>query len=147
MPAAIRLKTRYTGYLRRHASGVTTPAPALPFGDDPYLLVTAGGGGDGEPMMDWVLRAYEEDRQLPYPALMVLGPFMPQEQQRELIDRAERSEERRVGKSVSVRVDLGGRRIIKKKKNKHTKTTTILYSVKNPTKTRKIKHEQISQTN
>src|SRR3546814_3521894 len=90
MPAAIRLKTRYTGYLRRHASGVTTPAPALPFGDDPYLLVTAGGGGDGEPMMDWVLRAYEEDRQLPYPALKVLGPFMPQEQQRELIDRAER---------------------------------------------------------
>src|SRR3546814_17520631 len=29
---------------------------------------------------------------------------------------APRSEERRVGKSVSVRVDLGGRRIIKKKK-------------------------------
>src|SRR3546814_14607007 len=38
-----------------------------------------------------------------------------------------RSEERRVGKSVSVRVDLGGRRIIKKKKIKthiDTKTTT-----------------------
>src|SRR3546814_12799906 len=35
----------------------------------------------------------------------------------------ERSEERRVGKSVSVRVDLGGRRIIKKKKaNKQRKT-------------------------
>src|SRR3546814_2909622 len=32
--------------------------------------------------------------------------------------RGERSEERRVGKSVSVRVDLGGRRIIKKKKEK-----------------------------
>src|SRR3546814_9701314 len=29
-----------------------------------------------------------------------------------------RSEERRVGKSVSVRVDLGGRRIIKKKKKR-----------------------------
>src|SRR3546814_16099425 len=29
-----------------------------------------------------------------------------------------RSEERRVGKSVSVRVDLGGRRIMKKKKTK-----------------------------
>src|SRR3546814_14269758 len=38
----------------------------------------------------------------------------------------ERSEERRVGKSVSVRVDLGGRRIIKKKNNrkKHHKHTT-----------------------
>src|SRR3546814_14387640 len=33
------------------------------------------------------------------------------------LEKAERSEERRVGKSVSVRVDLGGRRIIKKKKN------------------------------
>src|SRR3546814_17998707 len=33
------------------------------------------------------------------------------------IRRAKRSEERRVGKSVSVRVDLGGRSIIKKKKN------------------------------
>src|SRR3546814_4802457 len=32
-----------------------------------------------------------------------------------------RSEERRVGKSVSVRVDLGGRRIIKKKKKNQTK--------------------------
>lgn len=89
IPASVRAKTRYTGYLRRHASQVSTPAPSLPFGDEPYLLVTAGGGGDGEPMMDWVLRAYEEDRQLPYPALMVLGPFMPQEQQRELIERAE----------------------------------------------------------
>src|SRR3546814_13380948 len=32
---------------------------------------------------------------------------------------ADRSEERRVGKSVSVRVDLGGRRFIKKKKSIH----------------------------
>lgn len=90
IPASVRHKTRYTGYLRRHASKVVTPAPSLPFGDDPYLLVTAGGGGDGEPMMDWVLRAYEQDPDLPYPALMVLGPFMPHEQQHELIERAER---------------------------------------------------------
>src|SRR3546814_12292358 len=34
-----------------------------------------------------------------------------------------RSEERRVGKSVSVRVDLGGRRIIKKKNTKRKKRT------------------------
>src|SRR3546814_12438426 len=37
-------------------------------------------------------------------------------------DRACRSEERRVGKSVSVRVDLGGRRIIKKKTVRQTTT-------------------------
>src|SRR3546814_12739702 len=35
-----------------------------------------------------------------------------------------RSEERRVGKEWSVRVDLGGRRIIKKKKNTHTHQNT-----------------------
>src|SRR3546814_16972405 len=34
---------------------------------------------------------------------------------------ARRSEERRVGKGVSVRVDLGGRRVIKKKKIKNKK--------------------------
>src|SRR3546814_11094261 len=37
-----------------------------------------------------------------------------------LVDTMIRSEERRVGKSVSVRVDLGGRRIIKKKNKKKT---------------------------
>src|SRR3546814_19019779 len=36
-----------------------------------------------------------------------------------------RSEERRVGKEVSVRVDLGGRRIIKKKTTHNTLTHTI----------------------
>src|SRR3546814_15606474 len=35
-----------------------------------------------------------------------------------------RSEERRVGKELSVRVDLVGRRIIKKKNHKHHNTTT-----------------------
>src|SRR3546814_12366340 len=40
--------------------------------------------------------------------------------------RSFRSEERRVGKDVSVRVDLGGRRIIKKKK-----TDTKRYNTKN----------------
>ncbi len=89
IPASVRQKTRYTGYLRRHDSNVVTAAPALPFGDEPYLLVTAGGGGDGEPMMDWVLRAYERYDDLPYPVLMVLGPFMPQEQQHEFMERAD----------------------------------------------------------
>src|SRR3546814_19897083 len=42
-----------------------------------------------------------------------------------------RSEERRVGKSVSVRLDLGGRRIIKKKKNNATYRTRIYIQQKN----------------
>ena len=90
IPAAVRSKMRYTGYLRREASSAPAPKPNIPFADDPFLLVTAGGGGDGEPVMDWVLRAYEHDSELPYPALLVLGPFMPYEQQTEFMDRASR---------------------------------------------------------
>src|SRR3546814_20322807 len=41
--------------------------------------------------------------------------FPKSEQLQSFFDYLGRSEERRVGKSVSVRVDLGGRRIIKKK--------------------------------
>src|SRR3546814_15925919 len=45
--------------------------------------------------------------------------------------RGQRSEERRVGKSVSVRVDLGGRRIINKKNGKTTMNFYITKSSSN----------------
>jgi predicted glycosyltransferase len=40
------------------------------------ILVTAGGGGDGELLLDWVLRAYEREARALAPALIVPGPFM-----------------------------------------------------------------------
>jgi predicted glycosyltransferase len=49
---------------------------ARPVHPGPYILVTAGGGGDGAVVIDWVLRAYEHDPTIPYRALIVLGPFM-----------------------------------------------------------------------
>ena len=49
--------------------------------------MTTGGGGDGEALVDWVIRAYEYDALLPYPALIVLGPFMPPERQAEFMRR------------------------------------------------------------
>ncbi|MDW8470065.1 MAG: hypothetical protein RML56_14995 [Burkholderiales bacterium] len=64
-----------TGYLRREVPTWGAP-PRLPeITQRPYLLVTTGGGGDGEALVEWVLRAYEHDPLLPYPALVVLGPF------------------------------------------------------------------------
>ena len=39
-------------------------------------------------MVDWVLRAYENDKRLPYPALLVLGPFMHSDRQAEFLARA-----------------------------------------------------------
>ena len=87
LPAEVKLKTRYTGYLRRHVP-IVGASPQLSTPEDPFILVTAGGGGDGEGLMEWVLRAYEYDPDLPYPALLVLGPFMAQEKQADFIERA-----------------------------------------------------------
>ena len=84
----VRRKMVFTGYLEReNARGAPTADHAIPF-DRPYLMVTPGGGGDGEALVDWVLRAYETDASVPYPALLVFGPFMQQEKQAEFARRA-----------------------------------------------------------
>jgi predicted glycosyltransferase len=65
-------RVHYTGYLRRV---VPNESPsALPH--KPYVLVTPGGGGDGEALVDWTLRAYENDPTLQPDALIVYGPFL-----------------------------------------------------------------------
>ena len=73
---SIRRKMTYTGYLESTPSddppGVRA-ATALP---DPFVLVTPGGGGDGEDLIDWVIGAYESNPDLPHPALIAFGPFM-----------------------------------------------------------------------
>lgn len=88
LPAAVRRKMVFTGYLRREAASAER-VPRAAF-DRPYLLVTPGGGGDGEALIDWVLRAYERDRRPPHPALLVFGPFMQQDRQAEFSRRAAR---------------------------------------------------------
>jgi len=90
LPDVVRRKMVYTGYLERRVPSHPSHMPSRPRLPDPYLLVTPGGGGDGEGLIDWVLRAYERDREMPYPALVVLGPFMQQERQSEFMARAAR---------------------------------------------------------
>jgi predicted glycosyltransferase len=85
VPLSVRRKMVYTGYLERNAP-VNAGLPEIP--EDPFILVTPGGGGDGEDMVDWVLRAYESDPNLPHRALIVLGPFMNRERQNEFLARA-----------------------------------------------------------
>ena len=90
LPISVRQKMVYTGYLHREVPTHGAP-PRLPeMTNRPYLLVTTGGGGDGEALIEWVLRAYEHDPMLPYPALLVLGPFLQPERQAEFMDRAAR---------------------------------------------------------
>jgi predicted glycosyltransferase len=89
MPASTRKKITYTGYLNRSLPAVVAP-PALEKIDRPFILVTVGGGGDGDEIIDWVLRAYEADSDLPHPAVLVLGPFMAPELQADFLQRAGR---------------------------------------------------------
>ena len=88
LPQSVRKRMTYTGYLKRSAQAPSLQLPGL--GNEPYLLVTPGGGGDGEALIDWVLSAYEHDPKLPCRALMVLGPFMQPELQAEFKARAAR---------------------------------------------------------
>ncbi len=90
IPQRVRQKMVYTGYLHREVPTQGAPPRMPEMVQRPYVLVTTGGGGDGEGLIDWVLRAYEHDPLLPYPALLVLGPFMQPERQAEFMDRAER---------------------------------------------------------
>ena len=77
----IRRKMIYTGYLRHTVpSFPAVSSTTLP--ENPYILVTAGGGGDGENLVDWVLSAYELDTGISQDALIVLGPFMQTDLQR-----------------------------------------------------------------
>ena len=88
VPAAVARKMQYTGYLKRAKpkTGSNSTAASL-IGDRPYLLAITGGGGDGAFLIDWVLGAYEHDRQIPYPLLLVLGPFMRRKEQAAFMER------------------------------------------------------------
>ena len=83
-------KVTFTGYLRRSLPQVPPNAGEHELPGEPYILVTPGGGGDGEALIDWVLRAYETDPVLPHPALVVFGPFMNLERRLEFQERAAR---------------------------------------------------------
>jgi predicted glycosyltransferase len=89
--AGLAPKLRFTGYLRRDP---TEPGPASACGPAPpadgYVLVTPGGGGDGEGLIDRVISAYEADPGLPHRALILFGPFMPAERRAAFQERVAR---------------------------------------------------------
>ena len=88
LPKSVRRKMTYTGYLPRSVSPGLPDRSSPDITKRPYLLVTTGGGGDGEELIEWVLRTYESDEMLPFPALLVLGPFMRPERQADFMERA-----------------------------------------------------------
>ncbi len=88
LPGAVRARITFTGHLKRSAPRLlTTKSLDLP---DDYILVTAGGGGDGGPLMRQVLAAREHDASLDFPLVMILGPFMETDVREEIRERARR---------------------------------------------------------
>ncbi len=89
LPETITDKITHTGYLHREMPNEQhwiSPVTQ----DQPYLLITPGGGGDGVEMVDWVISAYETDQDISYPAVIVTGPFMAQASQQEFNERCEK---------------------------------------------------------
>lgn len=70
LPNSVCSRMHWTGYLRRDDLDVRVPQTK------PYILITPGGGGDGEAMVDHVLSAYEQDPSLTPDAYLVYGPFL-----------------------------------------------------------------------
>ncbi len=90
VPANVRRKMHYTGYLKRSVRHST--APVVVDGKEvaePFVLVMTGGGGDGEALVDWVLRAYEQHPQLDQRAVIIFGPFLDRTRQLEFYNRIE----------------------------------------------------------
>lgn len=88
LPAAVMAKMSYTGYLGREIPSDRNWVAPLEL-DDPFILITAGGGGDGVEMVDWVIRAYESAAGLTVRAIIVTGPFMPPAEQQEFHERCD----------------------------------------------------------
>ena len=81
--ADLKRRVHYTGYLRRTVPAETQATQP----DRPYILVTPGGGGDGEALVEWTLKAYETDPALQPDALIVYGPFLNGEKRLEFEQR------------------------------------------------------------
>ena len=87
LPAHVEKRITYTGYLRRDMP----PTPSLTrypkITKQPFILVTTGGGGDGDDLIDWVISAYEHDAALEQPALILFGPFIDRDKRHSFVER------------------------------------------------------------
>lgn len=81
LSAGLRSRMHWTGYLRRTLTSSLEPP------EQPYILITPGGGGDGEALVNLVLSAYEQDPELSPRAILVYGPFLSGEIRADFEDR------------------------------------------------------------
>jgi predicted glycosyltransferase len=90
LPAEIERRTSYTGYIRRDLPQASALPPFPELTNSPFILVTTGGGGDGDQVVDSVIAAYEAAPDLETPALVVFGPFINRDRRRSFLERIAR---------------------------------------------------------
>nr|WP_243375316.1 glycosyltransferase [Microvirga solisilvae] len=87
LPPEVNERVTYTGYLRREVPPTPTLTKYPKITKQPFILVTTGGGGDGDDLIDWVISAYEADATLEQPSLIVFGPFIDRDKRRAFMER------------------------------------------------------------
>ena len=95
IPVALNKKICFTGYIpRKHWSEKVRQKIRQRYrilDEDTFILVTAGGGGDGCELLDHYLSMHDFfPASLPFKTLMITGPFMPKSSRERLKDRAKR---------------------------------------------------------
>ena len=88
VPKVVNERLTYTGFLERDVPAQPVNDAVAPYLPEKYILVTAGGGGDGSVLMEQVLAAREHDRKVDFPIVMVLGPFMKTDNRARIRNRA-----------------------------------------------------------
>jgi predicted glycosyltransferase len=93
IPSSIQDRVQFTGYLpRKHLNGSLKASVRKRYrilDDDKFILVTAGGGGDGFEMIDHYLAMHDYyPASLPFKSMIITGPFMPKRVREKLKKRA-----------------------------------------------------------
>ena len=90
LPSNVKRRITYTGYLRRSLPQEPGFSRYPKVTKGPFILVTTGGGGDGDDVIDWVVSAYEQDPTLEMPAIIVFGPFINRDRRSAFMERISR---------------------------------------------------------
>ncbi len=89
VPSSMQKRIQFVGFLKRQ---VSQSAKISEHRDEEYLLVTTGGGGDGVSLVNSVMSAYEQNEDLTHKVLVALGPYMPNKERTEFVERGKKIE-------------------------------------------------------